>query len=108
LHTDAASREDKDKRKYPVTMYDYESVEKKLRIVLAYFATRLTGEFVDQITEFIDHDEYGEAYDLLCHILASENQRMQPDIYAMIVELGQQMKMSNDIWEKLKPLSEHA
>ena len=85
-------------------MYDYESLEKKLRIVLAYFATQLKGEFVEQITEFIDHNEYGEAYDLLCHTIASENQRMPPNIYEMIVELGQQMKLSNDVWERLKPL----
>ena len=89
-------------------MYDFESLEKKLRIVLAYFATKLKGEVVDQVGEFIEYGEYGEAYELLCHVAVSENQPIPPNIYEMIVELGQQMKLSNDVWEKLTPLSEHA
>lgn len=87
-------------------MHDYESLEKKLRIVLSYFATKLDGKVVDQIREFVDHGEYGEAYELLCHVAASENQPIAPNIYEMIVELGQQMKLSNDVWEKLESLNE--
>jgi hypothetical protein len=87
-------------------MYDYESLETKLREVLSYFATKLKGEFVAQIREFIEHREYGEAYELLCHLIASENQRIPPNIFKMIVELGQQMELPNDVWEKLEPLSE--
>jgi hypothetical protein len=86
--------------------YDYESLEEKLRTVVSYFATKLNGEFVDQITEFIEHREYGEAYELLCHLVASVNQQIPPNIYEMIVELGRQMELPNDVWEKLKPLAE--
>jgi hypothetical protein len=88
-------------------MYDYESLEKKLRVVLSYFATKLRSELVDEIREFIEHREYGVAYELLCHLITSENQRIPPNIFKMIVELGQQMELPNDVWEKLEPLSEH-
>jgi len=90
-----------------MSKYDYKSLEEKLRTVVSYFADKLNGEAVEQIKEFIEHGEYGEAYELLCHVVASAKQQIPADVYEIIMELGRQMELPNEIWEKIKPLRQH-
>ena len=50
------------------------------------------------------HAEYGEAYDILCHLVAHEQIAITPEIYELIVELGKQMKLGEDVWTSIAPL----
>ena len=87
-------------------MYDYKAVEEKLNRVISHFALQLGDEGVTEVSDFISYGEYGEAFDLLCHILAQKRLPIPPDIYELLVGLGKQMELEASVWRQLEPLAE--
>lgn len=86
-------------------MYDYKSLEKKLKLAVSYVAPRLKEEDLKEINELIDHHaEYGLAYEMLSHLIAQEQIAITPEVYELIAELGKQMNFGEDVWNKLAPL----
>ena|SRR5437660_4556721 len=88
-------------------MRDYQSLENKLRAVV----NDLAGELKDDkrlrdIYELIgQHGEYGEAYRLLCYVIAEKQLAIPADMYQEFVELGGQMDLEDKPWLSLAALA---
>lgn len=79
-------------------MYDYKLLEKRLEDLTAYFADKLPEQNLSDIKEYIYHGEYGLAYEVLCYAIVELNQKVNPDTYENIVNLGQSMNIDKNIW----------
>lgn len=86
--------------------YNYELLENGLRSVVARYRGQLKAEYLNDITEFIDVGEYGEAFDLLCCVITNAQQRVPADVYETLATLGREMELDERQWTELLPLKE--
>lgn len=54
------------------------------------------------IDEFIDHNEWGLAFEVLCATIERDKIKISQKSYEIIDILGRQMKMDNKVWSNLK------
>jgi hypothetical protein len=49
--------------------------------------------------EYLEHNELGLAYELLCEKLAQERVKIAPDVYELLRSMGLRMELSPSTWE---------
>ena len=54
---------------------------------------------IKDIDEYIDHNEQGLAFEVLCSSIQQYGLNVSDDQYQMICALGENMEMDNDIWQ---------
>lgn len=88
-------------------MYDYATLEKKLKEVISHVGARIKPQEIDEINELIEqHGEYGVAYDLLCHRIGEDQIPITPAIYQIMVDLAEQMKLPPSVCSNLASLQQ--
>ena len=56
---------------------------------------------IKDIDEYIDHNEQGLAFEVLCSSIQQYGLKVSDDQYQMICALGENMEMDNDIWQNI-------
>jgi hypothetical protein len=54
---------------------------------------------IDAITEYLEHAEWGIAFEILCSAIEYDKVPISNDEYIQIKEIGEYMKMDKDFWE---------
>ena len=54
---------------------------------------------IDSITEYLEHGEWGIAFELLCSAIEFDKIEITHLIYLEIKEMGEHMHMDEDLWE---------
>lgn len=54
---------------------------------------------IRDIDEYIDHNEQGLAFEVLCSSIQQHGLKVSGNQYQMICALGENMEMDNDIWQ---------
>lgn len=83
-------------------MYDYESLERKLRALLSLLREILTEPEREECFLFLDAGEYGVTFETLCAILDEEKKSIPLEAFRLIRELGKQMLIDHERWEHLE------
>lgn len=53
------------------------------------------------IDEYINHNERGLAFEVLCSSIQQYGLKVSDDQYQKLRELGENMEMDNDIWQNI-------
>lgn len=53
------------------------------------------------ILEFIEHEEWGIALEIICSVIEQENIPVDKDIFIKIQEAGIYMEMDKSLWEEI-------
>ena len=56
---------------------------------------------IRDIDEYIDHNERGVAFEVLCSSIQQYGLEVSDDQYQTICTLGENMEMDNDLWQNI-------
>ena len=56
------------------------------------------------VLEFLEHDEWGVAFEVMCSVIEQENLSIDNERYKDIEEIGIHMEMDEELWTVLKPI----
>lgn len=82
----------------------YEDLAGALTGVLVQLSKPERAEQLDTVQHFIDHGEYGVAYEDLVGVLHQQRWPLSPELHAQLVELGSRMELDTAIAEGLADL----
>jgi len=70
---------------------------------ILYIAKKLclSQEDINNIEEFLEHNEYGIAFEELCSAIEQENISLNHAQYEEIVSIGKLMKMDSWLWKNI-------
>ncbi|MCW3111007.1 MAG: hypothetical protein JWQ09_5513 [Segetibacter sp.] len=85
-------------------MDNNKTIENRLLDLLKETSTQLTSEDIMLISEFIEHNEWGLAYETLCTQLDEYNAQISSATYEKITDLAKVMNIDSIIWQSLKNL----
>lgn len=57
------------------------------------------------ILEFLEHGEWGVAFEVLCSVIEQENLSINAAQYNEIIDIGHDMDMDDTLWVRIKPAS---
>lgn len=57
---------------------------------------------IDAITEYLDHVEWGIAFETLCSAIEQDKIEISANEYVLIKEIGEYMNMDERLWEVFK------
>lgn len=60
---------------------------------------KLSEKDIESITEYLDNNEYGIAFEILCSAIELDNIPVLISDYNEIKEIGEYMKMDKQLWE---------
>lgn len=75
----------------------YQEIETNFSELIRSLSIYFTAEELNEITEFIDHGEYGLALDTMVDIITEENKEINHDTFNIIVKLSKLMDLETDI-----------
>ena len=61
----------------------------------------LPSNDIRDIDEYINHNERGLAFEVLCSSIQQYGLRVSDDQYQKLCELGEKMEMGNDLWQNI-------
>ena len=61
----------------------------------------LSDNDIRDIDEYINHNERGLAFEVLCSSVQQYGLRVSDDQYQKLCELGEKMEMGNDLWQNI-------
>ena len=61
----------------------------------------LPSNDIRDIDEYINHNERGLAFEVLCSSVQQYGLRVSDDQYQKLCELGEKMEMGNDLWQNI-------
>lgn len=61
----------------------------------------LPSNDIRDIDEYINHNEWGLAFEVLCSSVQQYGLRVSDDQYQKLCELGEKMEMGNDLWQNI-------
>ena len=61
----------------------------------------LSDNDIRDIDEYIDHNEQGLAFEVLCSFIQQYGLKVSDSQYQTICTLGENMEMDNDIWQNI-------
>lgn len=61
----------------------------------------LADNDIRDIDEYIDHNEQGLGFEVLCSSIQQYGLKVSDDQYQKICALGENMEMDNDIWQNI-------
>lgn len=56
---------------------------------------------IRDIDEYINHNERGLAFEVLCSSIQQYGLKVSDDQYQKLCELGEKMEMDNDLWQNI-------
>lgn len=56
---------------------------------------------IRDIDEYINHNERGLAFEVLCSSIQQYGLKVSDDQYQKLRELGEKMEMDNDLWQNI-------
>ena len=78
------------------------SIEFRVRNLLASVSYGLTKIDILNAEEFLEHNEIGVAFELICDQLYENNSSVSPDIVCEISRLACEMELEENTWNFLK------
>ncbi|MBF4695202.1 MafI family immunity protein [Fusibacter ferrireducens] len=54
------------------------------------------------IKGFLDHDEWGVAFEVICSVIDEDQLNIDDSIYSALDEIGRAMNMDDSLWSDLK------
>ncbi len=57
---------------------------------------------INEIIEFLEHDEWGVAFEILCTVIEQENIIITIYQYQEIEDIGNKMNMDSNLWNEIK------
>ena len=69
------------------------------KILIIANKLHLLTKDIDTITEYLEHSEWGIAFEVLCSAIEYDKIPISHDVYIQIKEIGEYMKMDKDLWE---------
>lgn len=79
---------------------------KKLRIALLDLIEQIRDELpeedVKEALDFVEHNEFGVSFELICAQLFEYDIKVSADIYRKIEEIGRSMTFDDSVWQMLK------
>lgn len=60
----------------------------------------------ENIDEYLDHNEWGLAFEVLCAAIQESNIKISQENYEIISVLGNQMELDHKLWSALESLME--
>lgn len=72
--------------------------------LLAAFDSTLPAENISDARDLLEHDEWGEAFDLLCTQLYEFDVELSVELYELIEATGNAMSIDREQWEYLSEL----
>lgn len=82
----------------------YQDLEKRLLEVLTEASGLLPGESFEEARGYIEHNEFELALDTIAATLANAGVRVDHDLYAKFVSLGNEMKLNESTWTDIRPM----
>jgi hypothetical protein len=79
----------------------WESLSRDLHRAYSSAGACLNDEQRSLFFEYLEHNELGLAYELLCEKLAQEQAKIAPEVYELLQSLGRRMELSPSTWEIL-------
>lgn len=61
----------------------------------------LPNNDIRDIDEYIDHNELGLAFEVLCSSIQQYGLKVSDNLYQKPCELGEKMEMDNDLWKNI-------
>lgn len=61
----------------------------------------LPSNDIRDIDEYINHNEWGLAFEVLCSSVQQYGLRVSDNQYQKLCELGEKMEMGNDLWQNI-------
>lgn len=61
----------------------------------------LPNNDIRDIDEYINHNEWGLAFEVLCSSIQEYDLKASDDLYQKLCELGEKMEMGNDLWQNI-------
>lgn len=85
-------------------MVPFNIIENNLRLLLGEFSKKLSVTDLKNISILIEHNEFGEALEILCTQLYEYDIAIGSQQYLIIEQTAKTMKMSEDRWIYTKEL----
>ena len=63
---------------------------------------KISEKDIEAIIEYLEYDEWGIAFEILCSAIISDNIDVSNQEYVEIKEIGEYMKMDKQLWEFIK------
>jgi hypothetical protein len=80
------------------------TIKKKVDLLISSAEELLPAENIANAREFLKHNEWGEAYDLICTQLFEFSIPISQALYLSISEIGQAMMLPESEWTYLETL----
>ena len=81
----------------------YQDLERRVVIVLAKAKGLLPSQSFEEARDYIEHSECELALDTIAATLAAAGVRVDRDLYAEFVFLGNEMEMDEGNWTDIRP-----
>ena len=77
-------------------------VESTLTLLLNRLADRLSDADVQNIQDYLTHNEWGLSFEILCNILRRVGCHLSLEEYQLLTGMGKQMQIDSAYWLPLK------
>jgi len=64
---------------------------------------KLPSSDIDAIIEYLEHNEWGIAFEVLCSAIENDQLPISSDEYIQIRRIGESMGMDSNLWEVFQP-----
>ena len=78
-------------------------LERAMSDILSDAAQTLPGESFEEARRYIDHNEFELALDTIAATVAEAGKRVDANLYAKFVQLGNEMQLAETFWERIRP-----
>ena len=72
------------------------------RILILAKKLKLPEDDIETIAEYLEHGEWGIAYEVLCSAIEQDKIVITHQIYLQIKAMGEYMRMDEDLWKVLE------
>lgn len=69
------------------------------KILVVAIKLKLPTKDIDTITEYLEHGEWGIAFEVLCSAIEYDKILISHDEYVQIKAIGEYMGMDKELWE---------
>ncbi len=80
----------------------WKTIEKHLRILMTQVAPGLTDEDINNASCFIDHNEFGVAFEVICDQLGEYDYQISEESLDLIRHLAELMNLDERTWCHLR------
>ena len=82
---------------------EFQRLERDIGSLLSGLAGIFTSEEIDEVHEYVDHAEYGLAFETLCAIAKEKNRIIPKECHEIFRSLVRRMQIDEEWWDGLDP-----